>query len=47
MIATFNALLDIARAEAGSERGGFEEVDLTRSGATSPISTGRSPRTSS
>jgi signal transduction histidine kinase len=28
MIATFNALLDIARAEAGSERGGFEEVDL-------------------
>jgi signal transduction histidine kinase len=28
MIATFNALLDIARAEAGSERGGFEAVDL-------------------
>ena len=28
MIATFNALLDIARAEAGSERGGFEPVDL-------------------
>ena len=28
MIATFNALLDIARAEAGSERGGFEVVDL-------------------
>jgi signal transduction histidine kinase len=32
MIATFNALLDIARAEAGSERGGFEEVDLTALG---------------
>ena len=28
MIATFNALLDIARAEAGSERSGFEVVDL-------------------
>jgi signal transduction histidine kinase len=28
MIATFNALLDIARAEAGSERGGFESIDL-------------------
>ena len=28
MIATFNALLDIARAEAGTERGGFETVDL-------------------
>ena len=28
MIGTFNALLDIARAEAGSERGGFEMVDL-------------------
>jgi signal transduction histidine kinase len=32
MIATFNALLDIARAEAGSERGGFEAVDLTALG---------------
>jgi signal transduction histidine kinase len=32
MIATFNALLDIARAEAGSERGGFEEVDLAALG---------------
>jgi signal transduction histidine kinase len=32
MIATFNALLDIARAEAGSERGGFEEVDLATLG---------------
>ncbi len=32
MIGTFNALLDIARAEAGSERGGFEEVDLTALG---------------
>ncbi|MDH3659067.1 MAG: HAMP domain-containing histidine kinase [Alphaproteobacteria bacterium] len=29
MIGTFNALLDIARAEAGSERASFEEVDLT------------------
>ena len=29
MIATFNALLDIARAEAGSERAVFENVDLT------------------
>ena len=29
MIGTFNALLDIARAEAGSERAAFEEVDLT------------------
>ena len=29
MIATFNALLDIARAEAGSERAAFETVDLT------------------
>ncbi len=28
MIATFNALLDIARAEAGSERAAFAEVDL-------------------
>jgi len=28
MIATFNALLDIARAEAGSDRTAFEEVDL-------------------
>jgi len=28
MIATFNALLDIARAEAGSERAAFDEVDL-------------------
>jgi signal transduction histidine kinase len=28
MIGTFNALLEIARAEAGSERGAFEEVDL-------------------
>jgi signal transduction histidine kinase len=28
MIGTFNALLEIARAEAGSERGGFEAVDL-------------------
>ena len=28
MIATFNALLDIARAEAGSDRSAFEEVDL-------------------
>src|SRR5690606_26525701 len=32
MIATFNALLDIARAEAGSERGGFEVVDLEQLG---------------
>ena len=32
MIGTFNALLDIARAEAGSDRGGFEEVDLTALG---------------
>ena len=32
MIATFNALLDIARAEAGSERGGFETVDLAALG---------------
>ena len=32
MIATFNALLDIARAEAGSERGGFEAVDLAALG---------------
>ncbi len=30
MIATFNALLDIARAEAGSERAAFDEVDLTQ-----------------
>ena len=29
LIETFNALLDIARAEAGSERGAFEPVDLT------------------
>ena len=29
MIGTFNALLDIARAEAGSERAAFEPVDLT------------------
>ncbi|MEM7042950.1 MAG: HAMP domain-containing sensor histidine kinase [Pseudomonadota bacterium] len=29
MIGTFNALLDIARAEAGSERAAFEEVDLS------------------
>ncbi len=29
MIGTFNALLDIARAEAGSERAAFETVDLT------------------
>ena len=28
MIATFNALLDIARAEAGSDRSAFEEIDL-------------------
>jgi signal transduction histidine kinase len=28
MVVTFNALLEIARAEAGSERGAFEEVDL-------------------
>lgn len=28
MIGTFNALLEIARAEAGSERTGFEPVDL-------------------
>lgn len=28
MIGTFNALLDIARAEAGSERAAFEDVDL-------------------
>jgi signal transduction histidine kinase len=28
MIQTFNALLDIARAEAGSDRAAFEEVDL-------------------
>jgi signal transduction histidine kinase len=28
MIATFNALLDIARAEAGSERAAFEDVGL-------------------
>lgn len=28
MIATFNALLDIARAEAGSDRSAFEDVDL-------------------
>ena len=28
MIGTFNALLEIARAEAGSERGAFEDVDL-------------------
>jgi len=28
MIATFNALLDIARAEAGSERAAFSDVDL-------------------
>jgi signal transduction histidine kinase len=28
MIQTFNALLDIARAEAGSDRAPFEEVDL-------------------
>jgi signal transduction histidine kinase len=28
MIGTFNALLDIARAEAGSERSGFELIDL-------------------
>ena len=28
MIGTFNALLEIARAEAGSERAAFEEVDL-------------------
>jgi signal transduction histidine kinase len=28
MIGTFNALLDIARAEAGSERSGFETIDL-------------------
>ncbi|HZA67177.1 MAG TPA: HAMP domain-containing protein, partial [Geminicoccaceae bacterium] len=28
MIGTFNALLEIARAEAGSERTGFETVDL-------------------
>jgi signal transduction histidine kinase len=32
MIATFNALLDIARAEAGSERAGFEVVDLAALG---------------
>lgn len=30
MIATFNALLDIARAEAGSERAAFGEVDLAQ-----------------
>ncbi|MEZ5935252.1 MAG: HAMP domain-containing sensor histidine kinase [Alphaproteobacteria bacterium] len=29
MIGTFNALLDIARAEAGSERAAFEKVELT------------------
>ena len=28
MIGTFNALLEIARAEAGSERGAFEDVEL-------------------
>ena len=28
MIGTFNALLEIARAEAGSDRAGFEPVDL-------------------
>jgi signal transduction histidine kinase len=32
MIATFNALLDITRAEAGSERGGFEEIELAALG---------------
>lgn len=30
MIRTFNALLDIARAEAGSDRSEFESVDLAR-----------------
>jgi signal transduction histidine kinase len=30
MIGTFNALLDIARAEAGSDRAAFEPVDLTK-----------------
>ena len=30
MIGTFNALLDIARAEAGSERAAFDDVDLAR-----------------
>ena len=30
MIGTFNALLDIARAEAGSDRTGFEPVDLAK-----------------
>jgi signal transduction histidine kinase len=30
MIGTFNALLEIARAEAGSDRTGFRPVDLTR-----------------
>lgn len=29
MIGTFNALLDIARAEAGSERAEFDEINLT------------------
>jgi signal transduction histidine kinase len=32
MIGTFNALLDIARAEAGSERAAFETVDLAALG---------------
>ena len=32
MIGTFNALLDIARAEAGSERSGFETIDLAALG---------------
>jgi signal transduction histidine kinase len=30
MIGTFNALLEIARAEAGSDRAGFEPVDLAK-----------------
>jgi signal transduction histidine kinase len=30
MIGTFNALLDIARAEAGSDRAAFEPVDLAK-----------------
>jgi signal transduction histidine kinase len=30
MIGTFNALLDIARAEAGSDRTAFEPVDLSK-----------------
>jgi len=30
MINTFNALLEIARAEAGSDRAGFEPVDLAK-----------------